>query len=547
MERGRSPSFYSSSVLGPEDNTRRKHSSADLSGSVFLISGDGRMLSLPIPSASPRDPLSWSKRKRLAILGVMMFFAVIALFALVVPVLMYRSLSNEYTEEMHPFNPESLNSFATVFMGVGALLWTPLSMALGRRPVVVASTTAFTMCMVWAAAARGFHSLLAATSVAGFAAGVNISTTLLVIIDLTFIHERPQAIAAWFSVGGAISLAASSLVPLMVNETTTWRFLYEIWIIPSATASLFTFLFVPETYFLRPPVAFDGRILIQSGAERVRIYEDFPRLLKCTELPKLPETSKFKSWLSSLALFGSAGGEWKSAMACYPQMLLCLANPLIFWVVLMNAANFAGMMSIGLTYPVLLSKAPYNLPSAAVSLVNLGAAAGSLLAWPASGIIIDRITKRLATLNGGVRHAEYLLPGFFLPVLSGAASVFIYAIVAEKHYHFLWVYLSYFLNAFSFASMSAASTLWVTEAFPYWAAAALAAVGGLSYMTSFPVSAALPLWMAAQGYFWVNIEIGIALVLLGFVSVPIAFWGKSVRQYIHGRWGVYETGALRPQ
>jgi MFS family permease len=252
-------------------------------------------------------------------------------------------------------------------------------------------------------------------------------------------------------------------------------------------------------------------------------------------------------WVHQLKVFGAAGGDWKSAMACLPQMLLCLGNPLIFWVVFLNAVNFGGSMSIFMTFPTLLTSEPYNLTTSVLSFIHLAAAGGSLLAWPASSITINRITKRLATQNCGVRHAEHILPGYILPILAGAGSVILYGFIAQHRYHYLWAYLAVALNSFAFAGMSVANTLWATEVFPRWAAAALAAVGGASYIASFGISAALRPWLEAQGYFWVNLILGIIMLVLGFVAVPIAFWGKGIRQYISGRWGAYEAGALRPQ
>ncbi|KAK8095181.1 uncharacterized protein PG998_014405, partial [Apiospora kogelbergensis] len=415
-------------------------------------------------------------------------------------------------------------------MGVGCVFWIPVSLILGRRPVFLCCTALYTLGVIWAGVAGGFHSLLGAVCLLGFCAAPAVSTAILVVIDLTFIHERPRAIAVWFSVGGAVSLLLLSLSPLIIQLDVQWRQFYHIWIIPSTASFFLTFLFLPETYFVRPPVAYDGHVVFQGAAEKIHIYEEWQHFPPALLVPEIPRQ---KAWIVSPKFTMPTGCSWRQGLACYLQMLKCTINPLIFWVLLMNTVNFGGMMSIGATYPMLLSNPPYNLPPYGVSLVSLATAVGSLLAWPASSIMIQRTTTRLAARNNGVRHAEYILPGFILPVLAGAASVFIYAVVAEYHHHFLWVYLAYGLNAFSFSSMSTANTLWVTEAFPYWAAASLAAVGGVSYIASFGISSALVDWLALQGYFWVNIEIGVALVLLGFVGVPIASWGKSIRQYIH--------------
>jgi len=73
------------------------------------------------------------------------------------------------------------------------------------------------------------------------------------------------------------------------------------------------------------------------------------------------------------------------------------------------------------------------------------------------------------------------------------------------------------------------------------------AVGGASYMASFGMSFAIGPWVKSQGYIGANLQIAGLILILGCVAVPVAFWGKGLRQYIHGKWGDFEAGALRPQ
>ena len=306
-------------------------------------------------------------------------------------------------------------------------------------------------------------------------------------------------------------------------------------------------LFLPETFFHRPPVAYDGRILVQTGAEKVHIYEDWDEVPGGKVTPNAPLKSRMQRFLDRLRFWGRQPGEWKSTGACYPQIVLCLCNPLVFWITLLNAANFGGMMSIGGSFSFVLQSKPYNFPSHTIALVNLASAIGSFLTWPHS-IIIARITRRLTMRNAGLRHAEYYLPTYILPILTGAASCALFGLAAEYKWDWIWIYVAYGLNGFSYSASGAANTVWVTEAFPQWAAPALIVVGGFSYVVSFAmISFVLPRWLAAQGYAKTNLEIAGLILVTGGIGLPVAFWGKKVRQYLHGRWGTFEAGALRPQ
>lgn len=146
------------------------------------------------------------------------------------------------------------------------------------------------------------------------------------------------------------------------------------------------------------------------------------------------------------------------------------------------------MLSIGETYAFVLDAPPYALPIHITALVTTAGAIGSLLAWPASGMLISWISRRLSMSNGGVREAEHYLPAFILPVLASVASIILYGVTIDRKWPAIWIYVAYMLNSFSFASLSTANTLWITEAFPRWAAPAIVILMGLSYMTSFGLS-----------------------------------------------------------
>lgn len=404
---------------------------------------------------------------------------------------------------------------------------------------------------------------------------------LLQIIDLTFIHERPLAIAGFWVIGGFLALIPLGELPSMMNTRSEWRAPFKVASIIAAVISVLVLFFVPETYFRRPPVAFDGRVLVQSGTEKVSIYDEWREVpvaaennnnsssrssssahssrdssgtmsstralnpsLRQRELPPRPR----ESWLvSPIAVWRHSIADPRAAVACFIQVFLCLANPLVFWIALLNAVNFGGMMSIGTGFPVVLALPPYNLSPQAVGHVNTTAAVSSLLALPAMYAALEGLTRRLTRRNCGVRHAEFYLPAFALPVSTGAASVLLYGCAVGRGWHPVVYHVAYGLNAFSFTAGAIANTVWVTESLPRWAAPGLAVVGGVSYMASWGITAALPVWVKAWGVMAVNVGIGSLMLVVGLLAIPLAFWGKSVRQFIHGRWGASEAGALRPQ
>jgi hypothetical protein len=96
-------------TAGPETNAT-KHASIDLAGSVYLIAADGRILKLPIPSTSYRDPLNWSLARRACVMGVMMLFAAVFMLAVQMPGMMTQALRRNYTENVSELLAQTLQA-----------------------------------------------------------------------------------------------------------------------------------------------------------------------------------------------------------------------------------------------------------------------------------------------------------------------------------------------------------------------------------------------------------------------------------------------------
>lgn len=186
---------------------RSKHMSMDLAGSVFLISSDGRLLDLPVPSESPHDPLNWVTARRVLIWTLLSLYSIIAMFLIQTPGNLFLAFINEFDgqvsnhtkhglrcfldsdaldkganackQDMAPFTVDILASCPTLLMGVSFFIWLPLCIAFGRRPVILLSAVTLFVATLRAGFAHDFYQLLAAICFIGFAGGATISTVSL--------------------------------------------------------------------------------------------------------------------------------------------------------------------------------------------------------------------------------------------------------------------------------------------------------------------------------------------------------------------------------
>jgi len=77
-----------------------------------------------------------------------------------------------------------------LLQGTGNLVWMPLIVKYGRRPVYIVSFTCYTLTAIWAGFSKSYGSELAARIFIGFFSGAGECVAPLTISDIFFLHER---------------------------------------------------------------------------------------------------------------------------------------------------------------------------------------------------------------------------------------------------------------------------------------------------------------------------------------------------------------------
>lgn len=142
------------------------------------------------------DPLNlpqWHKFTIVFIVAVYGAFSVLCTSALgaVAPVL------------MHMYPPEDaarvtdLLTYPTLFMGIGNLFSMPLCVAIGRRPVFLATLVLCIASSIWCANAKTLSSHIAGRNVFSLAAGQSEALAPMIVQEIFFLHERGRGLA-WF-------------------------------------------------------------------------------------------------------------------------------------------------------------------------------------------------------------------------------------------------------------------------------------------------------------------------------------------------------------
>lgn len=207
------------------DNKEAAGGAGEVVGTTQLFDGD-QLRYVPTPTPSPLDPLNLPRWRKWAAILSLAFFGALALsgefiIAALVPVFVFeyagidpRTLGD--TPATPPSGVVDLNPFAQLSaLGVGQPVWrvallaslpllmnglasyvlVPLSIAVGRRPVLLAVGVLAWAGGLWASFSHSLGSHLAARSCQGLGAGAVEALIPLIVQDIMFIHERNRAIS----------------------------------------------------------------------------------------------------------------------------------------------------------------------------------------------------------------------------------------------------------------------------------------------------------------------------------------------------------------
>ena len=366
----------------------------------------------------------------------------------------------------------------------------------------------------------------------------NFAQMILTVIDLTFIHQRPQWIGLFWCMTTVFSDIGLALTPSIIFAEGSWRAFYWAWLGPCILLILLALFWAPETSFKRPPIAFDGHIISQAETGKITIYSTWEELPGGKPLPEAPAaTWKLSTFIKSI-IFGTQTetGGWLAMKAFPKQLMFCALNPLVLWVMLLNTFVFGGMVITCQTYAEVLMSPPYDFSFNEIGLAKLSPAIGAFLAYPVSGILTTYLIRLLASRNRGVREPEHYLPSFFIPIILSSVSLALFGIATERRWNWHWILLFVGLDYLSAIATFSTNVVWITESFPEFAGAAIVFVGAGSYGTSFVLSSVIVPWIQSQGLGKTYVELGVVTIGLGFFGFPINFWGKRYREYIYRRW-----------
>lgn len=206
--------------------------------------------------------------------------------------------------------------------GIASYFLIPLSIAIGRRPVLLLTGACAWIGGLWAGLSTSLESHMAARALQGLGAGAVEALIPLIVQDIMFIHQRNKAMSAVVSSQGIIIIALGVAAPY-VAANFTWRILYF------ATSGLgilawgLMIAFLPETRWTRGKGELTGQKIyaLEPGEKRPRLD---------------PDTYGPRTIWTTIGFF-QFGLQWKEAGRSMLDTLRTTFFPSIVWATLANS------------------------------------------------------------------------------------------------------------------------------------------------------------------------------------------------------------------
>ncbi|KPI41281.1 putative MFS-type transporter [Cyphellophora attinorum] len=394
-------------------------------GTVHLLHVHGtsrssdELILVPKPSAHPDDPLNWSKSRKI------LHAALVYLYTFTTGVggtSTYSILTDMSRDTGLTLTQLNLGTaFIFLLAGWGNLIWQPLALAYGRRPVYLLSTLGVVAVSEWTAHINNFGQWAAARILFGFFVAPVEVLPEISIPDIFFAHERGSYIG-----GYSMTLAGSNFIAPFIagfmNDSIGWRWV-QLWCaILLALNFVLAFFFQEESSWHRDEVEAETA----SGDADVRLGETAgvqgdPEKMTTTAEPVAAnlsptvtagQTFTRKTYAQKLALWTNNHLSRTQIMRIVWRPFLILIHfPNILFAGFLYAFTNSWYSVYNATASLILSSPPYNMSAAMVGVTYLAPLLGAIIGGIVAGPLSDRFTLFLAHRNNGIREPEQRLWG----------------------------------------------------------------------------------------------------------------------------------------
>ncbi|USW51897.1 Putative major facilitator superfamily, MFS transporter superfamily [Septoria linicola] len=498
--------------------SKQQVAEAEPPGTVQLIEHEhnDHITLIPPPTLSQADPLNWSRWRKYTVLAIMSIycFAVNFASACVAPALqlIMFQLPRPLTSPPPAFGTLThLVAFNVLMIGLGNIIWVPVSNIIGRRPVLILTMAITVASSAWCAVAGSFNSLLAARIVQGFGMGPADSSAANVVGEIFFVHERGRAMAIYtiFLSGGSF---VGGVAGGYIAGTLNYRYVFWISLAMLAFVLVAQIVLVPETRLDRAEQLLQDQISagvqIAYGEKQKAGVETIERA-PTNSLSLAPQEFTFAS---SLRIGVYRGNVLQQFIAPWKTLLLPGT-----WVVCLHYGGLlGGLVTISTVGPQFLAMPPY-LWGNNVGLLNLGGLAGTI--------------RKAQRESHGLAEPESRLPILFPALMLATGGILCFGFSAANPSTHAWAGLVVGLGMVGagITQIPSVGFNYLIDAYGQLAADCFVMTTIARSIISFAWTFFAGDWVASAGPALPFGIFGMLMGVFGLLTVPLWLFGKRMR------------------
>ncbi|KAL2061685.1 hypothetical protein VTL71DRAFT_7062 [Oculimacula yallundae] len=434
-------------------------------GTIHLVDLDGTLLTnhddrlkdivlVPTPSLDPEDPLNWSKwRKLLHIFCIFIYcmfvgIASAALYSVLVPMSLSTGLSLA--------NLNAGTGYMFLFFGWGCVIWQPLALQYGKRPVYLFSMVATLAVQMWSPYCKTSGQWYANKILQGFFGSPIESLCEISVADLYFTHERGKYMGLY----ALFLLSSNILAPIFsgfIYDGMGWKWVLYWPAIGCGFGFLILFFLMEETNYDRKTIGV-VEVIASSSSATTNPTNEPEKGNGTPEYTTGGSSYKKKTFIQKMSLVDKPRPNQLLAMMRRPFVFISL--PVVVYSGFAYGCTVVWALLISGTSSLVLSSPPYNFTPSIVGLFSVASLLGCIVGCIISGVMGDWITINFARRNNGIFETESRLWIYGFPVIAYPFGFILWGVGAAHSIH-------WFGLAFAAAILSAATSATVTICITY--------------------------------------------------------------------------------
>ncbi|KAJ3499130.1 hypothetical protein NLG97_g583 [Lecanicillium saksenae] len=383
---------------------------------------------------------------------------------------------------------------------VGPLVLSPLSEIYGRNIIMITSNLFFCLWLIGCALAPSIDTLIFFRFMCGVGGSACQTVGGAIISDLFQISQRGKATTIWM-LGPILGPSLAPVVGGFVAQTIRWRWANWISFIPGIIVIAAMVFGNKET---------NARVLMQAKTEKLRAGLNRPELRSCYIDRSKPVLTTRQHIFLGLTR----------------PIKMLFQSAILFSLSLYIAFNYGCLYLLFNTMPTVFF-GNYGWSLGVSSLPYFSLMIGYMISITIFAIFSDRTVMHMTKANGGIYEPEMRIPYCTYFAILIPISFFWYGWAAAKQTHWIIPVIGIIPFSAGFIGIWIPANSYIIDAFPEYAASALAGFAVLRCTIGAFLPLAAPSMYGHLGLGWGNSLLG--FIALAFVPVPFLI-------YRYGRW-----------